>query len=180
MGNPESNDFFEVRQVLHSEWLRIRIRGRIHALKLNSLMSEEDIIQYVVMCLIKTIKSGKQVEHPVAWAKLVSERRIQKLYKKYKFTEATESEKIEYLASKHQVENDFSDNNEQISKNIEQLKPASREILKMRYFQDLSWGEIAEILSRQEGKQIRETTARKRGERALNKLRQLYVNKLTD
>ena len=177
--NPDSKDFFEVRQVLQSKWLRIHIRSRIHALKLNSSITEEDVIQQVAMYLFETQNSGKQIKHPIAWSKLVSERYVQKVYKKNKFTEATEPETIEYFASKHQDENDFNDDR-QIKKNIEKLKPANREILKMRYFQDLSWGEIAKILSRRENRQIHETTARKRGERALNRLRQIYINKLTD
>jgi RNA polymerase sigma factor (sigma-70 family) len=180
MANPDSNNFFEVRQVLQSEWLKIRNRNRIHALKLSSLISEDDIIQYVIMCLIEAIKSGKQIEHPIAWAKLVSERRIQKVYRKCKFTEATESETIEYLANKHQDKIDFNDNNERIKENIEQLKPASKKIVEMRFFEDLSWKQIAEVLSRKEGKRISTATARKRGERALNELRQIYIDKLTD
>ena len=179
MVNSDSNDFIEVRQVLQSKWLKIHIRSRIHALKLSSLISEEDIIQQVILYLVTTLQSGKQVEHPIAWSKLVSERHIQKVYKKNKFTDAIEPETIEYFASKHQDETEFSDD-KQIKKNIGRLKPSYREILKMRYFLDLSWGEIAEILSRKESKQVHETTARKRGERALNKLRQRYVNKLTD
>ena len=122
---------------------------------------------------------GTQVNHPVAWAKLVSERHIQKLYKIHRVSEATESEKIEYLANLRCDENISYDNNEQIVKNIQQLKPLSGEIVKMRFFQKLSWGEIAEILSRREGKQIGAATARKRGERALNELREIYFKKLS-
>jgi len=192
MLNPDCNDFIQVRQgvnqevsqavfqVLQADWLRIHIRGRIHALKLSSLISEEDIIQYVVKCLTETINAGTTVNYPVAWSKLVSERRIQKLYKQNKFSEATESETIEYLASLRCNDNSFYNNNEEINKKIQQLKPASREIIKMRFFEGLSWDKIADILSEQEEKRIRVATARKRGERALNELRQMYFNKLVD
>ncbi|NJN13429.1 MAG: sigma-70 family RNA polymerase sigma factor [Richelia sp. RM1_1_1] len=180
MTNTNCNDFTEVRQVLQAKWLRIHIRNRIYALKLSSSISEEDVIQYVVMCLVETLRSGTQVNHPVAWSKLVSERYIQKLYKKHRVSVAIESDKIEYLANRRCDEKDFYENNEEIVKKIQQLKPANREIVEMRFFQNLSWSQIAEILSHQEGKQIRVVTARKRGERALEELRKIYFNKLID
>jgi RNA polymerase sigma factor (sigma-70 family) len=180
MTNPNSNNFAEVRQVLQAKWLRIHIRNRIHALKLSSSISEEDVIQYVVMCLVETLKSGTQVNHPVAWSKSVSERYIQKLYKKHGATQAIESDKIEYLANLRCDESDFYDNNKEIAKKIQQLKPASKEIVEMRFFHNLSWSQIAEVLSCQGGKQIRVATARKRGERALEELRQIYFNNLID
>ncbi|MEL6461157.1 MAG: sigma-70 family RNA polymerase sigma factor [Cyanobacteria bacterium J06621_15] len=192
MLNPDCNELIKVRQgvnqeisqavnqVLQADWLKIHIRSRIHALKLSSLISEEDIIQYVVECLTEAINSGTTINYPVAWSKLVSERRIQKLYNKNKFSQATESEKIEYLASSRCDENSFYNNNDEINKKIQQLKPASRKIIRMRFFEDLSWDKIADVLSEQEGKRIRVATARKRGERALNELRQIYFQKLVD
>lgn len=182
MVSSDCNSFIQARQavnqVLQAEWLRIHIRGRIHSLKLSSLISEEDIIQYVLISLTETINSGTTVNYPVAWSKLVSERRIQKLYKKHRLSEATESEIIEYYASQRCDKNSFDNNNDEITKKIQQLKPTSREIIRMRFFEDLSWDKIADILSKREGKQIRVATARKRGERALNELRQIYFKKL--
>lgn len=175
----DPNDYEEVNQVLKSKWLRVHVRSRIDALNLKSLVSEDDIIQQVMLYLITALKSGKQIKYPVAWSKLVSERHIQKVYKQNKYTDTTEPETIEYFASQRQDETEFNDD-KQVKKNIEKLKPAYKEILKMRYFLDLSWCEIAKILSRKENKKVHETTVRKRGERALNRLRQRYVNKLTD
>ncbi len=172
------NKFPEVRQVLQARWLKIQIRSRIHTLKLGSFISEEDVVQHVVMCLIETLNSGTQVHHPIAWAKLVSQRYISKLYKKYRMSEATELDKIEYLANLCYHENRSYNNNEEIFHNIQQLKSSSREIINMRFFQGLSWEQVAAILSRQENKRIYAATARKRGERAINELRQIYVNKL--
>ena len=179
MVNSKNNDFIEVRQVLESKWLKFHIRSRIHALKLSSSVSEEDVIQYVATCLFETIESGKQINHPVAWSKLVSERHIQKLYKKHKVCEATESDKIEYLANLRCNENNFY-NNEEMTKSIQQLKPANREIIKLRFFDNLSWKQIAKILSDREGKKVCETAARKRGERAVEKLKKIYPYKLVE
>jgi hypothetical protein len=46
----------------------------------------------------------------------------------------------------------------------------------MRFFQQLQWNIIAEVLSSQENRIICIATARKRGERALNELRQIYLS----
>jgi polyhydroxyalkanoate synthesis regulator protein len=90
------HDFQEVNQVLKSTWLKKYISNRIYILKLSSHISAEDIIQHVTEYLIRDLKSGKKIEYPIAWAKLVSERYISKVYKKNRKTEATEADKIEY------------------------------------------------------------------------------------
>ncbi|MGD1875228.1 MAG: sigma-70 family RNA polymerase sigma factor [Mastigocoleus sp.] len=174
----KNSDYSEVRQVLQTPWLKTHIRSRLHALKLSSFLSEEDIVQHSVMCLFETLQSGKQVNHPVAWAKLVSERYISKLYKKHRVSEATELEKIEYFANQNCDKNNSYDIHEEIAKNIQQIKTKNRAILRMRFFQKFSWKKIAEILSHQEGTQICVATARKRGERAVKELRQVFLNKL--
>jgi RNA polymerase sigma factor (sigma-70 family) len=171
------HDFQEVNQVLRSTWLINYINNRIYILKLSSHLSGEDIIQHVTECLIRDLKSGKKIEYPIAWAKLVSERYISKVYKKNRKTEATEAEKIEYFANLVLEETSFPylDHNRQLHQSIQQLKPSSRQLIEMRFFQQMHWNKIAEILSCQENKLICIATARKRGERALNELRQIYL-----
>ena len=174
----KNNNFPEVNEVLQSRWLKIHIMNRIHALKLNSFLSEEDVVQHVGMCLIERLQSGVQVHYPVAWAKLVSERYINALYKKHKMSKTIESDKVEFLANLHYQKNHFYDDYGEITKYIQQLKFANREIIVMRFFQGLSWYKVAEILSHREGKRICAATARKRGERAINKLRQIYLKQV--
>ncbi|KST61963.1 sigma-70 RNA polymerase sigma factor region 4 domain-containing protein [Mastigocoleus testarum] len=174
----KNNNFPEVDEVLQAKWLKIHIMNRIHVLKLNSFLSEEDVIQHVGMCLIEKLRSGVKIHHPVAWAKLVSERHINALYKRHKMSQTTESDKVEYLANLYYQKNNLYDDYEEITKYIQQLKFASREIIVMRFFQGLSWHKVAEILSHREGKRICAATARKRGERAINKLRQIYLKQV--
>ena len=66
--NNNPKDYPQVRQVLEAKWLRIHIRNHIHVLKLSSFLSEEDVVQYAVMCLIEALEEGKQVNHPGAWS----------------------------------------------------------------------------------------------------------------
>jgi RNA polymerase sigma factor (sigma-70 family) len=173
----EINDFPEVNQVLRSTWLMNYVNFRIYRLELSSYLSGEDVIQHVVECLTLDIQSGKKIEHPIAWAKLVSERFMTKQYRKNRNSKLKELSQIEYFASLNHQEDDFPffDSKEQLHQSMQQLKPASREIIRMRFFQELHWNKIAEILSTIENKQISVETARKRGERAIKELRQIYL-----
>jgi RNA polymerase sigma factor (sigma-70 family) len=174
MTNARDNDSPTVKQVLQSKWLLIHIRNRLNTLKINTVLSEEDVIQYVILCLIETLRAGTQINHPVAWARLVGERYINKQYKKYRMTEATESDKIEHLATRNNQENRSFEDKTDLLQKIEQLKPISRQIVMMRFFEGLSWNEIASILSKEENKNLNAVTVRKRGERAINELRSYY------
>lgn len=178
----DNNDFPEVNQLLRSKWLRNYINNRIHTLRLSSYLSGEDLIQYVAECLTKKLQSGTKVEYPIAWAKLVSERHINHLYKKNRKSEATESNRIEYLANLRSQESSLHsfDNREHLYQSIQLLKPSSRQIVEMRFFQEMHWDKIADILSCQEDRPICAATARKRGERALNELRQIYLKSWPD
>lgn len=170
------NEFPEIRKVKESRWLMNYIKNRIYTLRLSSYLSEEDIMQYALCSLYQELKSGKTVQYPIAWAKLVCERYINKQYRKNKNTQTRESSQIEFLANLRSQEIDihFFDNNEQLHHSIQQLQDSSRKIIEMRFFQQMHWSEIAEILSGQEGKTISEATARKRGERAITRLREIY------
>jgi RNA polymerase sigma factor (sigma-70 family) len=172
----DRNDFPEVTEVRQSRWLLNYTNNRIHILKLSSYLSGDDVIQYAALCLTKELQSGKEITYPIAWAKLVCERHINKQYKKNKNIQAQESNQIERLANLRSQEIDihFFDNNEQLHHSIQQLRPSSKQIIEMRFFQQLHWEQIATILSRQEERQICAATARKRGERAINELRQIY------
>jgi RNA polymerase sigma factor (sigma-70 family) len=172
----DNNDFPEVLEVLQSGWLRTFCNNRIRILKLSSYLEGEDVIQYAVQCLANELQSGKKIEHPIAWAKTVSERHIQKHFKKNCLTEATPSDRLEYLAGSQSEEMNlhFFDNYEQLHHSMGQLKSTSRQIIEMRFFQKLDWKKIALVLSSQENTEISAATARKRGERAIIELRSYY------
>ncbi|AVH65222.1 hypothetical protein NPM_3643 [Nostoc sp. 'Peltigera membranacea cyanobiont' N6] len=78
------NNFPEVHQVSQSKYLKTYIMNRMHSLNLYSFLSEEDVLQYVMKCLIETLESGEQINNPIAWSKLVSEQHINKTYKRHR------------------------------------------------------------------------------------------------
>ncbi|MCG6135136.1 MAG: hypothetical protein MET45_10795 [Nostoc sp. LLA-1] len=170
------DDCPEIAEVFQSKTLRNYIKLRLRVYNMNNALSEEDVINHVVLCLVKTLQSEKPVYHPVAWAKVVSERYINNQFKKLKNSELTDSDKIEYLANRLVEQNTPFDEKKEIHKKIKQLTPGNQKILIWRFFQHLSWNQIAELLSQEEGKTINTATARKRGERAIDELRKKYID----
>lgn len=166
----------KIEEILQSRSLKIYVRNRLYMMKMNNLLAEDDVISYVCMELIKAYNSGKFINSPLAWSKVVSERYIISQRKKTIRSEPTELETIEFLA-KHQESQISYEEKEELNYKIKQLKSTTQKILNWRFFQNLSWEQIANLLSQLEGKQVNAATARKRGERALKELRNLYINK---
>lgn len=170
-----NNEQSRFEEILQSKKLRIYVRSRLYVMKMNNLLTEDDVINYVCVELIKAHNSGKSINSPLAWSKVVSQRYIICQRKKASKSEPTELETIEYLANNQEQHISY-DEKEELKNKMKQLKPATQQILNWRYFQNLSWEEIAEKLSQQENKQVNVATARKRGERALKDLRNLYID----
>lgn len=175
MGNLISNqEQLNLEEILQSRSLKIYIRNRLYMMKMNNFLTEDDVISYACLELVQAYKSGKFINSPLAWSKVVSERYIISQRKKASRSEPTELEKIEFFAN-HQENQTSYEEREELNQKIKQLKSTTQEILKWRFFQNLSWEEIANLLSQQEGKLVNAATARKRGERALKELRNLYI-----
>lgn len=164
-----------VLQVLQSRYLSAHIKSRLATLKTN--LSEEDVLHYVILSLIETIKSGKEVRNPVSWGKTVAERYISKQYKLCRQSIAVESGTLEFLENLHrpEVSSLDTDDTEYLNSLIERLKHPERQLIRWRFFDNLSWAQIAVRLSTPT-KSVSEQTARKRGERALDALRSLYTD----
>lgn len=175
MTNARNRDAYpEVAEILQSDKLRNYIKLRLRVRNMNHALSEEDIINHVLLCLVETLQSGKQVSYPIAWAKVVSERYINSQFNKLKSSETTDLDKIEYFANRQMEQHTPFDEQSEICQKFQQLTPGNKKLLIWRFFQHLSWNKIAELLSKEEGKEISSSTARKRGERALCELREKY------
>ncbi|AVH65219.1 RNA polymerase sigma factor [Nostoc sp. 'Peltigera membranacea cyanobiont' N6] len=175
MTNAKNKCFPEVIQVLESQQLKNHIRYRLRVLSIT-FISEDDVINYACMCLVETLNSSKQVIYPIAWARSVSNRYINYQYKKHKMSRATESDKIEYLANRCNQEFTSCDDDKEIFQKIQKLNLTDQKLIIMRFFEKFSWKNIALHLSQQEGKTISDATARKRGERAIDRLREKYID----
>jgi hypothetical protein len=169
-----NKDCSALDEIVKSKILRNYISYRLRILNMNFFLTEDDVINHVVCELLKAQRLGKFIDYPIAWSKIVSERYINRERKKIRRAEPTESDKIEYLANNEQIKSLGYDEEDEVRKKIKYLKPRSQQILIWRFFQHLSWSQVAELLSKQEDTTISSVTARKRGERALDELRKQY------
>lgn len=169
-----------LEEIYNSKFLRAFVRGRLNVLRLKHIITEDDVINNVSLELFKAQQSGREIVHPIAWAKIVSERHIMHTKKKNQLIDSLdEMNLLNTIPSSYPEEEEnclINEEREEINQKIQLLKPASKKILELRFFQNLSWEQIAKLLSKEEGQEINAPTARKRGERALKELRHLYID----
>ncbi|GJD22584.1 hypothetical protein RIVM261_075400 [Rivularia sp. IAM M-261] len=166
----------DLEAIYISKSLRNYVKSRLYAMEMNNIITEEDVINYVLMELIKARNCGKIINYPLAWTKVVSERYIRYTRKKYNSIQSLDEHSflLERIPSYYEEKFIGREEKEEIDQKIQLLKSASQRIIKWRFFENMSWGQIAELLSKEEGQEINTSTARKRGERALIELRNLY------
>ncbi|AFZ03642.1 tetratricopeptide repeat protein [Calothrix sp. PCC 6303] len=167
-----------VSQTLQSQWLSAYIKHRLLRLKPN--VSEEDVLHYVIVSLIEAVKSGMEVRHPVTWGKLVADRYINKQYKLSRQSIIVKPRMLEFFGNVHRQELSSAfdtDDTEYLQSQIARLKERDRQIIQWRFFDNLSWSEIAVRLS-SKTKPVTEQGARQRGKRALDALRSLYTENI--
>lgn len=184
--NSTTSDSFSLsknlEEIYNSKSLRFYIRSRLYAMRMNNVITEDDVLNYVLVELFKAKNSGKVIDSPLAWAKVVSERYIIHQKKKYQSTESLDENSflLDRIQSSYEENLITSEEREELKQKIKLLKLESQIILDWRYFENLSWQEIAVLLSKKEGQEINPATARKRGERALHELRNLYMHSVTN
>jgi RNA polymerase sigma factor (sigma-70 family) len=168
----------ELKEIIQSKSLKNHIQHRLYTLRMNYFLQEEDVINYVVVSLIETLQSQKYIQYPVAWAKSVSNRFITHQYIKLKKSDVIDFDKVEHLVGcriNHISNLEEEEEEENIHKTIKKLKKSEQSLLIWRFFNNLSWEQIATKLSEEEKREIKVATARKRGERAMNELRKRYL-----
>jgi RNA polymerase sigma factor (sigma-70 family) len=175
-----TSDYPEILQVLQSQSLSVHIKCRLATLEPKPNVSAEDVLQYVLLSLIQAKQSGKEVRNSIAWGKCVAERYINKQYKLRRRNIILESNTLEFLDNIYRQETPSLDacEIEYLHSQIELLKDCDRQIIQLRFFDGLTWNQIADLLSKQSDKPVNEQNARQKGKRALDKLRNLYISHL--
>lgn len=169
--------YHELTQVMQSKTLIAHIKFTLGTLKPKPNVSEQDVLQHVIQCLIEALQSGTVVRKPVAWGRLVATRYIYKQYKLCKLSILVESDQLEYYRNinfpNHSSGFDIIDRTH-LYDQLARLKDSERQIIEWRFFDNLSWSEIAVNLSTPT-KIVTEQSARQRGTRAMKSLRSLYL-----
>lgn len=161
----------------HPIWLFI-----YRNLKLLQLRGVEpyEVLHEVWLCGIQTIKAGRTINNPKAWIRTVAYRIIIKEVRRLKpekiasvsFDTIEPYALVEINASSN--DNESEDCHQLIRQSICELDQEDQRLIILRFFQKLSWEEIREVLI-SEGIGVANVAAlRKRGQRALERLRNKY------
>ncbi|MEC4984690.1 MAG: sigma-70 family RNA polymerase sigma factor [Oscillatoria sp. PMC 1068.18] len=161
------------------------IQRSLFQFHLNSCYEVNEIINIVYLRGIKLTKSGKAIHNPVGWLRTTSYNVIREISRAKRerlfleYGEASESK----LAQENPPPNilDSLITEEEVSKDIRLIQKAlahlseeERQIIELRTVRQLSWEEVKNHLSQKEQLELKISTLRKRGQRTLNKLREIY------
>ena len=137
-----------------------------------------DVVPEVYLRGTKLIASGEDIENPGAWIRVTSYNVIREMSREQKKEQAN-SELIEC-----QVAPDNCEENNEVELNIlktslQDLSEKDRQILELRFFQNLSWKEVVTYLA-STGEILTEANARQRGKRALKRLKKVFLSIKSD
>lgn len=138
----------------------------------------EDLISEVYLRGLKLINSGEEIRNPGAWIRVTAYNVIREMHRE-KQKEQSNSELVELKVSSQENENyqETEENFLKLKQLLKSLNDKDKQILELRFFQDLSWQEITDYLSSQ-GEVLTSATVRQRGSRALKRLRKAYLANL--
>ncbi|BDA70866.1 hypothetical protein RIVM261_063880 [Rivularia sp. IAM M-261] len=166
--------------------LVIFFRLRLAQVGLKGRYQPEEILSEAVLRLEHALKMGKNIYNQEAWLKTTGFFYILELRRhETKFT--TLNIDVSEISSKSLcIQNSHTIGVEQLEteetykllgNSILELQASERELLVMRFFDNMSWNDIAQFYASR-GKNISVTTLRQRGSRVLKCLRKVYRNKM--
>ncbi|MFB2967627.1 sigma-70 family RNA polymerase sigma factor [Aerosakkonema sp. BLCC-F183] len=160
--------------------LKIFFRYRLQQFGLLGSHEPDDVINESIVRLDRAIKAGKQILNLEAWIRVTGLNYIRELSRKQKKCQAfdpfeldkhTESEQCDFI-----LEEADTSEHRKVREALQELKPQEREILELRFFEKLSWQDIAQYLANK-GNCATVDALRKKGERAIKRLRKVFLSK---
>lgn len=154
------------------------IRRTLVQYKLEGCYTPEDIISEAHLRTLRRISNSDNppIQNPRAWIRKVSIHIIQEYSRKQKKQPIFQGfDNIENIPAESQVSDETIDENiETVVQAFQSLELEDRAVLSLRCLEGLSWREVAQRLEDQGcGKQT-EGSLRKRGERAMKRLRKTF------
>ena len=127
---------------------------------------------------IKTLAKGEDIKEPLPWISQTAHNIIRE-WSRQQTKLISDSLFLENHIDPTSIEAETStaidpEVKQLLNKALATLNPNDQTVLKLRWVDGLSWKEVANTLSHEEDKEIKADTARKRGGRALDKLRKTY------
>lgn len=166
------------------EELKKRFYSFLRQYKLSNRYTPDDVINEVYLRFRKAESSGKPIGKLRAWCCSTGFNYVRELSRKHKqlpFDEIDSGKvkSINLITNGLDEEAGDLEKLDIIYKALLELKPEEREILEMRWYEELSWEKIAVRLA-QCGNAVKVTTLRQRGHRAEDKLRKICYEKLNN
>ncbi|MBD2343636.1 sigma-70 family RNA polymerase sigma factor [Anabaena subtropica] len=143
---------------------------------LSNYDSLTEVINEAYIRGVRLLSAGEKIEHPLAWIRVTAYDIIRKQSREFiKFSPIEESH---VMRIDQEFNNNISTNDNESFKKLHialgELNPDEREILILRNVKNLSWKEI-QLYLLSKGKEVKnEAILRKRGNRALERLRSIY------
>jgi RNA polymerase sigma factor (sigma-70 family) len=160
--------------------LRHFYRLRLQQYKLLGKYEPDDILNDAISRLDKAVKSDKIIYNVVPWLRQTGLNIINELSReqnKYRIIDSPNLDLEQILSSEqNNQKNDDSELDMQLYQSLQLLDSDDRKLVTLRFYQQLSWQDIVRKLA-EENIYISETVLRKRGSRALEKLRKIFIEK---
>ena len=179
--NSFQNDFVELNNkellVILGNFYRLRLRQY----RLLGKHEPDEILNEAISRLAKAKNSGKKVYNISAWLRTTGLHIINELSREETRRRIIDNQNFdfeEFLPDErsHQTECENSELYKRLNQALKELEPEDSKLLRMRYYRQLSWQDIAEKFLAQ-GQQISTEALRKRGSRAIAKLRKVFISK---
>jgi DNA-directed RNA polymerase specialized sigma24 family protein len=163
------------------------IRRNLYQFGLQDYFTAEDIfIEAYLRGVAYTHQQRLPIKHPRAWMKstaynVIRERKRERL----RFAPLELDESMAYpcfFADPTESTADFSPGLDKrltlvgVVQALQQLNPGDRNLIQWRYVEELSWQAIQERMAAHGQGDIKQATLRKRGQRAMERFRQLYLD----
>lgn len=152
------------------------IKRSLAQFNLSNSYSITWVLNEAYMRGVKLITAGERIEKPLAWVRVTAYNIIREQSREIQRCLPLEESILESQLNVHltHIEEDDEEFFKRIKLAFQKLEPAEREILLLKTVKNLSWREIKLHLESQ-GKKIQsESTLRKRKERALKHLRDIF------
>ncbi len=194
--SPELHQFnVEIESLLKQQNPRARsliyfIKRELWQFNLDSIYTEVDILNEAYIRGVSLIlKSGTAINNPLAWLRTTTWNIVRELsrshqrYQRVAYDELLESQKLRLeLASMPSEDSLISDevvelNIQAILSSFHELTSREQIIIQLKAMQGLSWKEVSQHLVKLGEEEQTEAALRKRGQRAMERLRQLYHQK---
>ena len=137
-----------------------------------------DVVPEVYIRGTKLIASGVDIKNPGAWIRRTAYNVIREMSRKQQKEQAN-SELIELQVAPENCEETNEIELNILKQSLQDLSEKDRQILELRFFQNLSWKQVVTYLAAT-GEILTEANARQRGKRALSRLKKYFLSVKSD